>query len=159
MALRVLLLLASHTAASATLLPPRHVLNFRGVASDVESSGEDKSRLGLHFRGGAEDDESSGEDTDSTAPLTREQIVAKLNEVPTFTLIGEEQGGFVALKLADSEKNTICFFTDPEEAKTVLEMMQSASEATACPEHSIWGLQLQPSGISVRRIVALTQYL
>ena len=95
--------------------------------------------MGLRLRGGAEDpfEESSfveeesifAEDEkpkESTDPLTREQIVAKLNEVPTFTLIGEDQGGFVALKLADSEKNTICFFTDPEEAKTVLEMMKKA---------------------------------
>lgn len=82
---------------------------------------------GLHLRGGAD-----GEDGDDAAKLpdpvalSRETIVQKLNDVPTFTLIGEEQGGFVALNVADDDTSSICFFVDAEEAKQVLKMMDEA---------------------------------
>lgn len=72
----------------------------------------------MRFRGGAESDEVDD------APLTEEQVMQKLNEIPTFVVMGKE-GGFVALTLREGGR-AISFFIEPEEAKAVLNMTREA---------------------------------
>ena len=108
MRLPVVLLFLS--AAQAALLAPPGLASFRfrgGADFDLEDDLEES----------AQEDET---DDDAEGPLTEAQVIAKLNEVPTFVLMGEE-GGFVALTLKDKGR-AICFFTEPEEAKAVLNM-------------------------------------
>jgi len=80
----------------------------------------------LRVRGGADD--AGADESEEDKPLNEEQITEKLNAVPTFVVMGEE-GGFVALSLREGGR-AICFFTEPEEAKAVLELTQNANADT-----------------------------
>jgi len=114
---RLLLLLLSSEAARASLLTAPSIstgLRLRGgdvadaleesdLTNDLEDSDDDKPL--------------------NDAPLTEEQVFKKLNEIPTFCLMGKE-GGFVALTMKDNGR-TIPFFIEPEEAQAVLNMTQA----------------------------------
>lgn len=97
-------------------------------AADASLLSAPRSRP-LRFRGG--DDDGDGEPaTKEYEPLTEEQVLEKLNEVPTFVVMsGKDDGGFVALQVKDGGR-AICFFTEPEEAKAVLNMTMSAEPGT-----------------------------
>jgi hypothetical protein len=87
---------------------------------------------GLRLRGGLDaldDDDEKPADSEgnpgSSPGLTDEQILEKLNGIPTFVVMGQE-GGFVALTLREGGR-AICFFVEPEEAKAVLNMTQASN--------------------------------
>ena len=102
------------------------------------------------LRGGAEDatdspvDSASGLAADATAEvpppaaLTKEEIMQKLNGVPTFCVVNKD-GGVVGMADAEGGKKSVCWFTDAEEARTILKVMSESN-----PEA---GLQLACHGL------------
>lgn len=97
-------------------------------ASTAHASLLSAPRLG-RLRGGADIDLENDDDVAAAAvddtPLTEEEVMAKLNQVPTFTVMGKEEGGFVALERREGGR-AIAFFIEPEEAKAVLNMTHAA---------------------------------
>ena len=101
------------------MLAARHALRARNANDEVTST----YNPALRIRGGAEEDE------DAEA-LSDDQILEKLNAIPTFALMyGEDQTGFVGLEMKQGGK-AISFFTDPVEAQAVLNMTSEASPGT-----------------------------
>lgn len=88
---------------------------------------------GLHgfsrFRGGADTTGSSDRINDDEAtPLSEEQIMEKLNTIPTFVMMsGQDSDGlnFVSMAAPDGE-TAVLFFTEPDEAQDVLARTQAA---------------------------------
>jgi len=127
----ILLLLTSSSVAHGAMLSshsPRVTAggafsDLRGGAlSDFEIDTSDFD-IDVDAGGTASEFGDSADKMDDT-PLTEEQVMAKLNEIPTFVLMGKG-GGFVALQIKDGGR-TIPFFLEPEEAKAVLNVTQSA---------------------------------
>lgn len=83
------------------------------LSADAMAMSLQSMRAPLRLRGGDDEDPPN-----APVALTREQVIEKLNEIPTFALMGGE--GFVALQLADGSGNAICFFIEPDEAQAVL---------------------------------------
>lgn len=106
MKLIVMLLLTLGAAHASLLAPPR--------------------TRALRIRGGA-DDEGASEDSNT---LTEDQVMEKLNAIPTFVVMsGQDESGFAALTTKEGT-HAICFFTEPEEAKAILNMTQSVDPNT-----------------------------
>lgn len=82
------------------------------------------------LRGGS--DETGAESGSEPRVLTREEITQKLNAIPTFC-VTNEQGQVAMMRMMGkglSSKQTVCFFVDPEEAKMLLQAMQTAKPET-----------------------------
>lgn len=58
--------------------------------------------------------------------LSRDEILDKLNAVPTFSIVNED-GGQVAMMDAVGETRACCWFTDAAEARAILKVMQEAN--------------------------------
>ena len=58
--------------------------------------------------------------------LTRDEIVAKLNHIPTFAIVNDD-GQMVGLQDKDSGVFACCWFTDPDEAKALHEATRAAN--------------------------------
>ena len=108
-------LLASASAASLTsplASAPRRLQNLRGGEAD-------------------EDEPSSFDDAENNHGLTRSEIAAKLNEVPTFCVTNEK--GDVAMFRVKGDagfKPGVLFFLEPDEAKASMEALQQAMPDT-----------------------------
>ena len=120
-----LLLLATIDCASAAIFPPR-------------SAGL------LRLRGGDDDDDdvimqrlrSQG----NVGPLSHEEIVEKLNKVPTFCIM-QADGSVISLPDPDAEGEECCtWFIDAEEAKYTLKRVKAANP-------DLEGLRLQGHGL------------
>jgi len=124
------LLLVALTATHAAHLPP-------------PTAGSRIARGALlHLRGGQIDaldeteDEVAAADAPSPRGLNREEIVSKLNEVPTFCVTNEE-GGVCMFRMRNEDASgkvrhsaAVCFFLEPDEAKSAMEQMQKAMPST-----------------------------
>jgi len=117
--------LTCRTRRTACLAPPMSskilLLLLSLEAAHAASLAAPRMRPALRLRGGAETLEDADMQNDS--PLTEEQIFEKLNQIPTFVIMGK--GGLVALEIRDRGR-AISFFLEPEEAKAVLNMTQTA---------------------------------
>ena len=90
----------------------------------------------LHLRGGADVDLEEEDDDEQTGPrgLSKAEIVAKLNEVPTFCVTNED-GGVAMFRLKDPSlgpgfRASVLFFLEPDEAKAAMANMQEAMPNT-----------------------------
>ena len=115
-----------HVAAGASLLS---LPDSRAVVS------ASRQQL-LSLRGGEDSSNSDSDDNADAAVekrgLTRREIAAKLNEMPTFCVTNED-GGVAMFRVRDDDgkfKSTVCFFLEPEEAKASLQAMQDAMPNT-----------------------------
>lgn len=86
----------------------------------------------LRMRGGATDEETAAAAEEAAKlaalekrALTREEITAKLNGVPTFCIQNAE-GGIVGMRGKDG-KEAVCWFTDPAEARAILRLTKEAN--------------------------------
>ena len=130
MRLALAALLAVHAAVQAALL------SAPGV--DVQRRNEQlvlSPRL-LRLRGGEDDEQDADEDESSKRALSRGEIIAKLNEVPTFCVTNEE-GGVAMFRMKETDEKgvprfraSVCFFLEPEEAKAAMQAMQLAMPQT-----------------------------
>ena len=130
MRLALAALLAVHAAVQAALL------SAPGV--DVQRRKEQlvlSPRL-LRLRGGEDDEQDADEDESSKRALSRGEIIAKLNEVPTFCVTNEE-GGVAMFRMKETDEKgvprfraSVCFFLEPEEAKAAMQAMQLAMPQT-----------------------------
>ena len=100
-----------------------------GAGAQLRTPPVGSARL-LLLRGGADaDDDAPAADKRG---LTRKEIAAKLNELPTF-VVTNENGGVAMFRVREKDEkgidrfiSSICFFLEPEEAKGALEAMQQA---------------------------------
>ena len=129
----VALWLLAPLVSGSTLRPPpvTSAARLRGGegANDATDSPVD-SAAGLAADGTAE--------VPPAAALTKEEIMQKLNGVPTFCVVNKD-GGVVGMADAEGGKKSVCWFTDAEEARTILKVMSDAN-----PEA---GLQLACHGL------------
>lgn len=93
-------------AATATLAPTRR-------------SGGPVVNTCLRVRGG----EAAPPEAPPRNALTREEITEKMNAIPVF-FIANDKGGMVGVRGKDDGKEAICWFTDAQEAKAILEVMR-----------------------------------
>ena len=57
------------------------------------------------------------------SPSTGEEITDKMNAIPAFCIMNEK-GGMVGVRGKDDGKEAVAWFTDPGEAKALLEVMR-----------------------------------
>lgn len=83
---------------------------------------------GLRLRGGedASDNQSAVPEVPPAAAITKEQILEKLNGVPTFAIVNKD-GGIVGMQDAEGGKKSVCWFTDGDEAKAILKAMMASN--------------------------------
>jgi len=84
----------------------------------------------LRFRGGADDGIDEPEIDDATLdfdepdeeqqPLTRAEIIARLNRVPTFAIMNGD-GGVMSMRHVETNASMACWYLDAEEASIVFE--------------------------------------
>ena len=114
-------------------------LDEAGGAGSEHTRGDDRTdertASALRLRGG----QSSGSNSDSGQRLTREEIVAKLNRVPTFTIV--DQGGeYVPLSSTDDGEAEIVFFIDVDAAEARGGALTFALTLVLRPHPHVWPL-------------------
>lgn len=77
------------------------------------------------IRGGADSSENASEALERKA-LTKEEIMEKLNAIPTFCIVNSE-GGIIGMTDAEGGKKSCAWFTDAEEAKAILAAVQKSN--------------------------------
>lgn len=83
----------------------------------------------MRVRGGAaaesEDGNGSVVELERKA-LTKEEIMEKLNSIPTFCIVNKD-GGVIGMTDAEGGKKSCCWFTDAAEAKAILAAVQKSN--------------------------------
>lgn len=79
--------------------------------------------------------------------LTKEEIMEKLNGVPTFCITNDE-GGIVGMSDAEGDKKSVCWFTDADEAKAISKAMGDANPEAGLrlAVHGLGGAYTQCNG-------------
>ena len=137
--LHVVVALAASTMASASVLrEPSSLVRERGLPSwpryrggaDIDLDLEEEDTIdepasleeeapATVKAGGAAAEAGDVPDIPAARALTRDEIIEKLNAIPTFCILNGDEG-VVAMKLADDAKPSVMWFLDPEEAQAVL---------------------------------------
>lgn len=123
--MRFLLAVIISAAAASTLhAPPASLLRLRG---GLDALDEDE----------IDTEESDDSDTQTGASgsklpippskaLTKMEIMEKLNAIPVFCILNKENG-VVGMRAVDDDAPSCCWFTDPLEARALLEATQKSN--------------------------------